>query len=153
MDFSGSVPNNFSKENISEDFSTTSESIFFWISARFLFLGSIFPKIFLYFRRFWQWIFLDQCQNVPNNFSKKTISEDFSTTSESIFFWISARFLFLGSTFLKIFLYFRRFWQWIFLDQCQIIFPRKIFLRILALLLSQFFSGSAPDFYSWDQYF
>ena len=139
MDFSGS-----------EDFSTASESIFFWISARFLFLGSIFLKIFLYFRRFWQWIFSG---SVPNNFSKKNISGDFSTASESIFFWISARFLLLGSIFLKIFLYFRRFWQWIFLEQCQIVFPRKIFLRILALLLSQFFSGSVPDFYSWDQYF
>ena len=39
MDFSGSVPNSFSKKNISEDFSTISESLFFWMSARFFFLG------------------------------------------------------------------------------------------------------------------
>ena len=90
---------------------------------------------------------MDFSGSVPNSFSKKNISEDFSTTSESVFFWISARFLFLGSIG-RIFLYFRRFWQWIFLDQCQIVFPRKIFLRILALLLSQNFPGSVPDSFS-----
>ena len=62
MDFSGSVPNSFSKKNISGDFSSTSESIFFWISARFLFLGpedfSLFPTI----------LAVDFSGSVPNSF-------------------------------------------------------------------------------------
>ena len=139
--FSGSVPDFFSQINISEDFSLFLTIlavdvfldqcqiifpgkiflrilayfwvIFFWISSRFFFIGSIFLNIFSISDDFGSGFF---SRSVSNNFSRKNISQDFSLLL-SHFFLNQFQIVFFGSIFLKIFLCFWRFWQWIFLEQ------------------------------------
>ena len=86
----------------------------------------IFLKIFLYFWRFWQWIFFRSVSNIFF-FQEKNMSQDFSLLL-SHFFLDQCQIFFLGSIFLKICLYFWRFWQWIFLERLSNLFLGYIFL-------------------------
>ena len=166
------MPDIFSRINISEYFSLIISdcdfgSGFFLHQCQIIFPGKIFLKIFAHF--FWVIFFWISAIF----FSRINISEDFSLfltilavdfsgaalgcfpglhTSESFFsgsvpdFFsrinISEDFSLLLTILAVDF----------FLDQCQIIFPGKIFLRILAYIWVIFFWISARFFFS-DQYF
>ena len=75
------------------------------------------------------------------------MSQDFSTTSESIFSGSVPDFFSRINISEDFSLILTILAVDFFLDQCQIIFPGKICLRILALLLSQFFLDQCQIFF------